>query len=126
MRIGAFAFWLDGWGLPNGTATATSRAVVLWTGHRFSPEAFSIGVRYLFYFGLAVAACRWWNASDRARRERVRVWPVVAAAFWGAVFLFLWPWESTPVIVGLAPLIIAAVAVQAVSPWNGVAEKGRR
>ena len=67
-------------------------------------------MRYLFYFGLAVAACRWWMATDRKRKERVRVLPIVAAAFWGRVFLFLWPWESAPVIVGIAPLVIAAVA----------------
>ena len=117
--VGALAFWLDGWGLPTGTATATTRDLVLWTGHRVSPEALSVGVRYLFYFGLAVAACRWWVAADRNRRERVRVWPIVGAGFWGLVFVFLWPWESAPVILGLAPLMIAAVAVQGVSPWNG-------
>ena len=65
------------------------------TGHRVSPETFSTGVRYLFYFGLAMAACRWWIATDRKRKERVRVVPGHrGAAFWGTVFLFLWPWES--------------------------------
>jgi hypothetical protein len=121
LGIGALAFWLDGWGLPTGTATASSRDLVFWSGHRVSPEALSIGVRYLFYFGLAIAACRWWLATDRGRRERVRVWPIFAAAFWGTVFLFLWPWESAPVILGLAPLTIAAVAAQGVSPWAGSA-----
>ena len=75
-------------------------------------------MRYLFYFGLATAACRWWVATDRKRRERVRVWPVIAAAFWGTVFLFLWPRDSSPVIVGMAPLVIAAIAVQWASPWS--------
>ncbi|HSQ57193.1 MAG TPA: protein kinase [Gemmata sp.] len=118
LGVGALAFWLDGWGLPTGTSNATSSDLVLWTGHRVSPEALSIGVRYLFYFGLAVAACRWWVATDRSRRERVRVTPIIGAAFWGTVFVFLWPWESAGVILGLAPLMIAAVAVQGVSPWS--------
>jgi eukaryotic-like serine/threonine-protein kinase len=124
LGVGALAFWLDGWGLPSGTATSSTRDLVLWTGHRVSPEALSVGVRYLFYFGLAVAACRWWIAAERTRRERVRVVPIAGAAFWGTVFIFLWPWESAPVILGLAPIVIAAVAVQAVSPWTPPAQPG--
>jgi eukaryotic-like serine/threonine-protein kinase len=126
LGVGLLAFWLDGWGLPTGTATASTRDLVLWSGHRISPEAFSVGVRYLFYFGLAVAACRWWVATDRHRRERVRVFPIGAAAFWGGVFVFLWPWESAPVLLGIAPLTIAAIAAQAVSPWSGQQDKGKR
>jgi hypothetical protein len=118
LAVGALAFWLDGWAVPRGTANATSRDLVLLTGHRLSPEALGTAARYLFYFGLAVGACRWWIAADRKRKERVRLWPIVGAAFWGGVFLFLWPIESTPMIVGLAPLVIAAVALQAASPWT--------
>jgi hypothetical protein len=104
--------------VPRGTANASSRDLVLATNHRLSPEALGTAARYLFYFGLAVGACRWWIAADRRRKERVRLWPIVAAAFWSGVFLFLWPWESTPVIVGIAPLVITAVALQAASPWT--------
>ncbi len=127
LGVGLLAFWLDGWSLPTGSGTASSRDLVFWTGHRLSPEAFSIGVRYLFYFGLATAACRWWLATDRHRRERVRVFPIAAAMFWGMVFLFLWPWESSPMLAGLAPLTIAAIASQVVSPWSGPqSEKAKR
>jgi hypothetical protein len=117
--VGALAFWLGGWGLPTGTANATSRDLILPTGHRVGPEALQTGLQYLFYFGLAVAACRWWPATDPRRRERVRVVPILAAAFWAGVFVFLWPWDSAPVIVGIAPLVVAAVATQVVSPWAG-------
>ena len=96
LGIGALAFWLDGWGLPSGTATASTRDLVLWTGHRVSPEALSVGVRYLFYFGLAVAACRWWIATERTRRERVRVVPIVAAGVLGHGV-------HVPVAVGVGP-----------------------
>jgi hypothetical protein len=124
--VGAIAFWLDGWALPSGTANATSGDLVL-AGHRVSPSAFSVGLRYLFYFGLATAACRWWLATDRYRRERVRVVPIAAAAFWSVVFVFLWPWEHAPALLGLAPLTIAAIATQAVSPWNAPnGEKAKR
>jgi eukaryotic-like serine/threonine-protein kinase len=113
------AFWLDGWAMPRGNAAATSRDLILATGHRLSPETFANGLRYLFYFGLTTAACRWWVSTDRKRKDRVRVFPVVAAGFWAVVFMFLWPTDSTPLMVGIAPLIIAAVAVQAASAWAG-------
>jgi hypothetical protein len=119
LGVGALAFWLDGWGVPSGTGSATTRDLILITGHRVSPEIFSTGLRYLLYFGLATAACRWWVATDRKRRERVRVTPILAAAFWGVVFVFLWPWEYSPVMIGIAPLVIAAIATQAASPWAG-------
>jgi hypothetical protein len=116
--VGGLAFWLDGWAMPRGNGSASSHDLVFVTGHRLSPETLGTGVRYLFYFGLAVGACRWWIATDQRRKERVRIWPIIAAGFWAGVFLFLWPWDSTPVIVGIAPLVIAAVAVQAASPWS--------
>jgi hypothetical protein len=117
--IGVLAFWLDGWAVPKGTGSASSRDLILATGHRFSPDTISNGLRYLFYFGLTAGACRWWLATDRRRRERVRVFPVLEAGFWGAVFMFLWPIESTPTMLVIAPVMIAAVAVQAASPWAG-------
>ncbi len=123
--VGALAFWLDGWAFPTGTANASSRDLVL-ANHRVNADTFSIAVRYLFYFGLAVAMCRWWKATDWKRRERVRFIPLVAAGFWGAVFLFLWPTsETAPVMLGVSVLVIASVAAQVASPWAGPPTKAR-
>jgi hypothetical protein len=72
----------------------------------------------LFYFGVTAAACKWWALTDRRRKERFRFLPVVAAGFWGGVFLFLWPWEAASAALGIAPLVIATVAVQVASPWT--------
>jgi hypothetical protein len=125
LALGALAFWLDGWALPTGTAQATSRDLVLFTNHRVGPETFSTGMRYLFYFGLTVALCRWWKVTDRKRKERVRFFPLVAAGFWGTVFLFLWPSDYAPQLLGVSVLVIASVAVQAASPWFGPPVKAR-
>lgn len=118
LGVGLLAFWLDGWALATGTANATSRDLVVFN-HRITPAAFSIGLQYLLYFGLAVGIPRWWKATDRKRRSRVRFVPLIAAAFWGSVFLFLWPHESNPVMLGVSVLVIAAVAAQVASPWVG-------
>ena len=123
--VGTLAFWLDGWALPTGHGSGTTYDLVFWTGHRLTPDLLSTCLRYLFYFGLATAACRWWTATDPHRRERVRIVPILAAVFWGGVFVFLWPWESSPIMVGVAPLVIAAIATQILSPWDGSKDKGR-
>jgi eukaryotic-like serine/threonine-protein kinase len=123
--IGGLAFWLDGWAFPKGTANASSRDLVLFTNHRVTEGTLSTGMRYLFYFGLTVALCRWWKATDRKRKERVRFFPLVAAGFWGGVFLFLWPSESAPMMLGVSVLVIASVAAQVASPWAGPPARSR-
>ena len=125
LALGVLAFWLEGWALPTGPTNATSRDIVVFTNHRISPTTFSTAVRYLFYFGLAVALCQWWKITDRKRRERVRFTPLVAVAFWGTVCLFLWPADSAQLWLGVSVLVIAAVAVQAASPWAGPPVRSR-
>ena len=116
--LGLFAFWLDGWAVPHGgTPTDSSKDLVLGSYARVSPETFSIAMRYLFYYGLAVAACRWWVMADPKRKERFRLFPIVAAGFWAGALLFLWPWEAASPALAFAPLVIAAVCVQVTSPW---------
>jgi hypothetical protein len=109
LGVGALGFWLDGWAPAHGGSFDS----------RFTPDSIATGIRYAFYFGLAAAAMRWWKITDRQRRERFRLFPLFAAGFWGCALLFLWPWESAPGGVGVAPLVIAAVAVQVASPWAG-------
>lgn len=117
--VGALAFWLDGHALGTGAARANSSDLVLFTGHRVSSDLIPTATRYLFYFGLAVAACPWWVATNRYRRERVRFGPLFFVGLWGAVLLFLWPAESAPAMMGVSVLVIAAVSAQAASPWAG-------
>jgi hypothetical protein len=127
LALGALAFWLDGWALPTGTGNATSRDFVLATGQRIGPETLPTGMRYLFYFGVTVALCRWWKATNRERRERLSFIPLLAAGFWGCIFLFLWPADSAALtnLMGVSVLVIASVAVQAASPWAGHPVKAR-
>lgn len=116
--IGLLAFWLDGWAIPRGVSPAdSSKDLVLWNNARVSPETFSIAMRYPFYFGLSVAACRWWSMADPRRKERFRLLPIVTSGMWAGALLFLWPWEAASPALAFA-LVIAAVCVQVTSPWT--------
>src|SRR5207248_7295462 len=86
---------------------------------QLTPDSLSAGLKYLLYFGAVLGAGRWWKAAARDRKDRFTLWPPIAAAFWGAVLVFLWPWQAggSPVVGGIVPLVLATVAVQAASPW---------
>lgn len=116
--VGGLAFWLDGWLVPGpGPTPVGATGLAAWL--RLDHGTFSTANKYLCFFGLTAAAVRWWSLTDRRRKERFRLAPVIVAGFWGSVLLFLWPWESASPALGLAPLVIAAVAVQVASPWSG-------
>ena len=79
----------------------------------------SVAVRYLLYFGGVLAIGRWWKPAARDRKDRVSLFPAIAAAFWAGVLVFLWPWQGgEPWAGGIVPVVLAAVAVQLVSPWT--------
>lgn len=122
IAVGVLAFWLDGWAVPRGgTPNDSTKDLVIANYARLSPETFSIAMRYLFFFGLATAATRWWAMTDPRRKERFRLLPIVTSGIWSAALLFLWPWEAAPAALAFAPFVIAAVCVQVTSPWNAPA-----
>ncbi len=117
--VGVLAFWLDGWNLPHAPAgDAASGETYLFGLVQLTPDSLSAGLKYLLYFAGVLGAGRWWKAAAKDRKDRFTLWPPIAAAFWGAVLLFLWPWQvGSPVVGGIVPLVLATVAVQAASPW---------
>ncbi len=122
--LGLLAVWLDGWALPRGQHFPDSRDLVLPSGQRISPELLTVVIRAMLYYGLVLAAVRWWRMTEPHRRERFRIGPVVETAFFAGLFLFLWVWETTPVILGLAPPVIAAIAVQLTAAWRPASRSG--
>src|SRR5262249_19090821 len=71
---------------------------------------------YLSYFGVAFFALRWWKMADRRRPHRFSLFSVLAAGFWAYLLLCLWPWPEEPL--GVVALVLSAVIVQLVSPWE--------
>jgi hypothetical protein len=121
LGVGLLTFWLDGWVGPeidppideNSTAETYLFGTV-----KLPPHAGPVLIKYGLYFACVLGACRWWRMAARDRKERFSLFGPIAAAFWGAVLLFLWPWDggASPAA-GIVPLVLAAVAVQWVSPW---------
>lgn len=119
LLVGVVAFWVDGWSLPRPgsdqlPSDQTYPAAIL----QAAPEAVSAGTRYLLYFGGVLGIGRWWRAVARDRKDRFSLFPGIVAAFWGLLLAFLWPWQSGAVWAGAIPLVLAALVVQAASPWD--------
>ena len=79
---------------------------------------------YVAYFGLAFFATRWWKLADRRRPRRLRLGPVLAAAFWGYILLVMLPslrFQDKALGAAFIALVGAAIIVQWVSPWEGPA-----
>ena len=120
MAVGVLAFWAEGWAMPlvNTWPTPTGYKT-LFGLLTFEGDTLSVLSRYMLYFGGILGAGRWWRTVARDRKDRLTLWPPIAAGLWGSLLLFLWPWESgSPVTGAIVPLILATVAVQMVSPWT--------
>jgi hypothetical protein len=79
---------------------------------------------YLSYFGLAFFVLRWWKLAERRRPQRFSLFAVLAAAFWGLVLFALWP--GAQAALGIMTLVMAAVIIQLVSPWEPAPPAGAR
>lgn len=123
LGIGALGFWLEGHAMPkliaSGDTEVPYREQYLGGTIQMTPESLSLAMRYMMYFGLACAAFRWWTITERRRKERFRLLPILAMGFWGTILLFFWmPWGPEPVGFRLVPLVLAVVVVQLVVPWS--------
>jgi serine/threonine protein kinase len=109
--VGVLSLWLDGWS-PNPAARDDPFYGLLTVGR----DGVAAGAGYLSYYGLALGAQRWWKLAERRRKQRFSLFGVIAAAFWGLVLYFVWPWPNEPF--GAVALVATALIVQTVSPWD--------
>ncbi|MFO0847963.1 MAG: serine/threonine-protein kinase [Gemmataceae bacterium] len=118
--VGSAAYFVDGWPTPRlapGEPVSLGGSSVLGL-FQLPDGTASVAARYLLYFGGVLAIGRWWRTAARDRKERVGLFPAVAAGFWAVVLGFLWPWQAGDLWGGALPVVLAAVAVQLVSPWT--------
>jgi hypothetical protein len=119
--VGGLAFWLDGWVGPAfdpAGADDVPGDVYLGGAVRLPAGGGAVLAKYALYFACALGAVRWWRTAARDRKERFGLFPVVAAGFWGAVLMFLWPHAAGSPLAGIVPLVLTAAVVQWVSPWS--------
>lgn len=118
--VGALVFWLEGWNFPRyapNEPIGPDETMVFQVFHLPS-DALSTGLRYLLYFGVLMAIVRWWKTVAWNRKERFSLFPLMVAAFWSWILLFLWPVSTSSLVTGaLVPMVLATVAVQIASPW---------
>ncbi len=119
LGVGCAALWLNGW-LPHWPGMTTNYrpdgTPPPWSSV-LSPEGGPLVAGYLSYFALALFALRWWKMADRRRSHRFSLFPVAAAGFW-ALVLYFTVWPRLEPAVGAGAVILAAVIIQLVSPWQ--------
>jgi hypothetical protein len=133
LLIGVLALWLEGHDLPSlfaGQVQAQDMPVVVASGPRLPDPGRPYSVRnffrsgselpvvacYLSYFGLAFFGLRWWQLADRRRSQRFSLYSVLAAGLLGFFLMILWPGPQESL--GIISLVMTAVIVQLVSPWQ--------
>jgi hypothetical protein len=127
LLIGLEALWLDGHELsvlfsaqPRAAATPPPGVAVpqheRWSFGNWARPDVPVAACYLSYFGLAFFVLRWWRLTERRRPQRFSLFAVLAAVFWGLALFALWPGNQAAL--GVVTLVMAAVIVQLVSPWE--------
>jgi hypothetical protein len=114
--VGVLALWLDGWTVWSALNPSAATDTASSYGPPILREGGGNAVNYLIYFGLALGLLRWWKIADRRRPQWFSFFPLLAAGFWALTLLFVWPWPERPH--GAAALVMAALVVQCVSPWE--------
>lgn len=113
--VGAAGLWMDGWwphlrSAPWAMEPVSGNSLVY-----FVPSSVLTEAGYLSFYALAFFALRWWELTDRQRRQRIHLAPILGAGFWGLfLLLVLRAQPGRAVIV----LVLTALIVQLASPWK--------
>ena len=74
------------------------------------------------YFGLVGLAVDWWTMTDRGRKSRFRVVPIVKSGLLALIpAVLFFPPDTHPF--ALASVVLTSVIVQLASPWNEAAAR---
>ena len=120
--LGVVASVLSGWMMVEpAVATPSSLRFVLFD-QGYSPQTLPGLLGYAAYFGLVGLAVDWWTLTNRDRKSRFRVVPVVKTGLLALIpsLLFFQP-DTHPF--ALPVVVLTSVVVQIASPWNEAAAR---
>lgn len=124
--LGSFTIAMISWiGLvpPELPWEPSRHAQEVWVGEfGLSPGSVTV-LGLIGYFGAAFAAAPWLNLAARNRSARFRFWPLAwmgLLAYWFSLLL------PTPQPWGMVLVVLVALVVQIVSPWNKEAARFAR
>jgi hypothetical protein len=116
-------------GLALGMWSRTTQAPV-WNLGGFDPRLVSVSSRgltgnlaapaaFIAFFGLALALNRWWKLTARDRTSRFRFLPVILTGVVAGLIGLVVPTPPSPW--GALAVVLIAIIVQIVSPWDRAA-----
>jgi hypothetical protein len=117
--FGLFAQLLSGWMLVDPARTTSSLQFAFFdqTG---KPGSMTGMLGYATYFGLVGLAVDWWTMTNRDRKSRFRVVPIVKAGLLALIpGLLFFPPDTHPY--AIPAVLLTSVIVQIASPWNEAA-----
>jgi hypothetical protein len=120
--VGLVAAFLSNWMMVDPTTPVGSSSRFVLFDHGYTPQALPGVLGYAAYFGLMGLAVDWWTMTNRDRKSRFRVVPVVKAGLLALIpsLLFFQP-DTHPF--AIPAVVLTSVVVQLASPWNEAAAR---
>ncbi len=115
--LGLLSAFLSGWMLVDPSTPVGSRFRFVLFDRSYTPGPMPGLLGYAAYFGLVGLAVDWWTMTNRDRKSRFRLVPVVKAGLLALIpAVLFFPPDAHPF--ALPAVLLTAVVVQLASPWN--------
>jgi hypothetical protein len=120
--IGLVGQFLAAWMMVDPATPVDSAINLVFFNQHYTPRVLPGLLGYAAYFGLVGLAVDWWTMTERDRKSRFRVVPVLKAGLLALIpaVLFFQP-DTHPF--ALPAVILTSVVVQLASPWSEAAAR---
>jgi serine/threonine protein kinase len=120
--IGLVGQFLAGWMMVEPTSPVDSTLNFVWFNQSYPARALPGVLGFAAYFGLVGLAVDWWTMTERDRKSRFRLVPILKAGLLALIpsVLFFQP-DTHPF--AIPAVLLTAVVVQLSSPWSEAAAR---